>query len=181
MIDNEDWFHITEDGERAYLTNYSWVRNYQERLCTVRDKKNNYFHIDLYGQKTYKSTEIYGSISAARVTKDWKINFNANANYRVQTYVLDSGTYKPENNSKAINVSDSFAFKNPSLVFVANDRVTDFNLNWDNLASPNNAGIVSGKAFFDPTQATVLLDKIKYVVEDSIWQIVKYNPIVWEI
>jgi len=59
VIDNEDWFHITEDGERAYLTNYSWVGNYQESLCTVRDKKNNYFHIDLYGQKTYKSTYLY--------------------------------------------------------------------------------------------------------------------------
>ena len=80
-------------------------------------------------------------------------------------------------NSKAINVSDSFAFKNPNLVFVANDKITDFNLNWDNLVSPNNAGIISGKVIFEPTQATVLLDKIKYVVEDSIWQIAKYNPI----
>lgn len=80
-------------------------------------------------------------------------------------------------NSKAINVSDSFAFKNPSFVFVANDKITNFNLNWDNLISPNNAGIVSGKAIFETTQATILLDKIRYVVEDSVWQIVKYNPI----
>lgn len=80
--------------------------------------------------------------------------------------------------AKAINVSDSFAFKNPSLIFIANDKTTDFNLNWDNLNRPNNAGIVSGKATFENTKATILFDKIKYIVEDSVWQIVKANPIV---
>ena len=64
------------------------------------------------------------------------------------------------------------------MVFVANDKTTDFNLNWDNLLKPNNAGIVSGKAVFDNTRATILLDRMKYVVEDSTWQIVKANPIV---
>ena len=68
-------------------------------------------------------------------------------------------------------------YKRQSLVFVANDKVTNFNLKWDNLITPNNAGIVSGKAIFEPTQATILLDEIRYVVEDSVWQIVKYNPI----
>ena len=81
-------------------------------------------------------------------------------------------------NSKSINLSDSFAFKNPNLVFIANDKVTNFNLNWDNVLSPNNAGIISGKTVFEPTQATILFDKIKFIVEDSIWQIVKSNPIV---
>jgi len=80
-------------------------------------------------------------------------------------------------NSKAINVSDSFAFKNPSLVFIANDKISNFNLNWDNLSKPNNAGVVSGKAIFDATQATLLFDNIKYVVEDSVWQTVKNNPV----
>lgn len=80
--------------------------------------------------------------------------------------------------SKAINLTDSFAFKNPSFTFMASDKFTNFNLNWDNLLSPNNAGIISGKAIFGSTQATILLDKVKYVVEDSVWQIVKTNPIV---
>jgi hypothetical protein len=80
--------------------------------------------------------------------------------------------------AKSINVTDSFSFKNPNLIFTANDKATDFNLNWDNLASPNNAGIVSGKAVFENSEATILLDKIKYVIEDSVWQIVKYNPII---
>ncbi|MBI3517990.1 MAG: translocation/assembly module TamB [Bacteroidetes bacterium] len=80
--------------------------------------------------------------------------------------------------ANAINVSDSFAFKNPSLVFIANDKTTNFNLNWDNQSTPNNAGVVDGKIVFGNTTATVLFDKIKYVIEDSTWQIVKSNPIV---
>ncbi len=78
----------------------------------------------------------------------------------------------------AINVSDSFAFRNPSLEFIANDKTTNFNLNWDNQSKPNNAGIVDGQILFDNTTATILFDKIKYVIEDSTWQIVKTNPIV---
>lgn len=80
-------------------------------------------------------------------------------------------------NAKAIHLSDSFAFRNPSLVFIANDKTSKFDLNWDNLLSPKNAGIVSGAVQFDDSKATVLFDKIKYTVEDSIWQIVKANPI----
>jgi hypothetical protein len=81
-------------------------------------------------------------------------------------------------NSKSINITDSLSFKNPSLVFIANDRITNFNLNWDNMRNPNNAGVVSGKAIFENTNATVLFDKIKYVIKDSVWQIVKANPII---
>jgi hypothetical protein len=81
-------------------------------------------------------------------------------------------------NSTAINISDSLSFKNPSLVFVANDRITNFNLSWDNIVSPHNNGVFSGKAIFDNTKATILFDKIQYVIRDSLWQIVKANPIV---
>ena len=80
--------------------------------------------------------------------------------------------------AKSINVTDSFSLKNPNFIFTAKDKTTNFNLNWDNLTSPNNAGIVSGNAIFENNEATILLDKIKYVIEDSVWQIVKYNPII---
>ena len=80
-------------------------------------------------------------------------------------------------NAKAINISDSLAFRNPSLVFTANDKVSDFDLNWDNMVKPKNAGVVSGMAQFDNRQATILFDEIKYTIEDSVWQIVKANPI----
>ena len=80
-------------------------------------------------------------------------------------------------NARAIHLSDSFAFRNPSLVFIANDKTSKFDLNWDNLLSPKNAGIVSGIVQFDDSKATLLFDKIHYTVEDSVWQIVKANPI----
>jgi hypothetical protein len=80
-------------------------------------------------------------------------------------------------NAKAIHISDSLAFRNPTLVFTANDKISDFELNWDNMISPKNAGVVSGMAQFDNSKATILFDKIKYTIEDSVWQIVKANPI----
>lgn len=80
--------------------------------------------------------------------------------------------------AKSINMTDSFSFKNPNLTIIANDKTTNFDLNWDNHLSPNNAGIISGKAVFENSQATLLLDKVRYVVEDSVWQIVKSNSIV---
>lgn len=80
--------------------------------------------------------------------------------------------------ANAINVSDSLAFRYPNLRFVANDKTTNFNLNWDNLIKPNYAGIVAGKAIFENANATILFNEIKYVIQDSVWQIVKTNPIV---
>jgi hypothetical protein len=59
VVDNEDWFHLTEKGNRAYTNNFSWVGNFQENLCSVRDIDNKYFHIDLDGQKTYKSNYLF--------------------------------------------------------------------------------------------------------------------------
>lgn len=80
-------------------------------------------------------------------------------------------------NARAINITDSLAFRNPTLTFSANDKISDFDLNWDNMMSPKNAGVLSGMVQFDNRQATILFDKIKYTIEDSVWQIVKANPI----
>jgi hypothetical protein len=52
-------FHINEKGERAYSQSYSWVGNYQENLCPVRDKDGTYFHIDLVGNRVYEANYIY--------------------------------------------------------------------------------------------------------------------------
>jgi hypothetical protein len=80
--------------------------------------------------------------------------------------------------SKSINVSDSFSFKNPHIDLITNDNTTKFNINWNNLLVPNNSGIVSGKAVFENSEATILFDNINYVIEDSIWKIKNYNSIV---
>ncbi|MFN8240214.1 MAG: hypothetical protein U0X39_05615 [Bacteroidales bacterium] len=57
----------------------------------------------LNGQKSYKSSQIFGNISANRVTKDWKININANYNYSKDKYDIDGDIYTSENNSKSVN------------------------------------------------------------------------------
>lgn len=80
--------------------------------------------------------------------------------------------------AKAINLTDSLSFKNTDFNFLANDKVTNFNFNWDNYATPNNAGELLGKAFFNSNQAEIVLDEINYVIEDSIWKIVKSNSII---
>ncbi len=53
------WFHLNEKGEKAYSNSFSWIGNYQEELCTVRNNDNKYFHIDLDGNKIYQNTYIY--------------------------------------------------------------------------------------------------------------------------
>lgn len=57
----------------------------------------------LSGQKSYKSTEVFGNISANRITKDWKINLSANYSYNVDNFDIDGDTYTSDNNSKGIN------------------------------------------------------------------------------
>jgi hypothetical protein len=57
----------------------------------------------LTGEKSYKSSNLNGNLSASRITKDWKINLNARVNYRVDKYDIDGTTYTSENNSKSFS------------------------------------------------------------------------------
>lgn len=57
----------------------------------------------LDGQQTYKSTNLYGAVSAARITKDWKVNLKARYNYGIDKFDLDTQMISSENNSKSIN------------------------------------------------------------------------------
>ena len=59
VIENDHWFHICEKGEKVYSTSYRWTGNYQENLCSVRDKNNQYFHIDLNGNRIYTESYVY--------------------------------------------------------------------------------------------------------------------------
>lgn len=59
VVQNGQWFHINEKGERAYPTAFSWTGNYQENLCTVRDDQNQYYHIDPAGKATYAERYRY--------------------------------------------------------------------------------------------------------------------------
>jgi hypothetical protein len=59
VISENAWFHITEKGEKAYSENYAWLGNFQENLCTVRDKDSHYFHIGLKGNRIYDTNFVY--------------------------------------------------------------------------------------------------------------------------
>lgn len=52
-------YHIGIDFEPIYDEKYDWVGNFQEGLCTVRDKNGRYFHIDRKGNKIYKKSYRY--------------------------------------------------------------------------------------------------------------------------
>lgn len=57
----------------------------------------------LNGEKSYKSTYLNGSVSAARITKDWKINLRARYNYNIDQFDIDNEIIKSENNSTSIS------------------------------------------------------------------------------
>jgi hypothetical protein len=55
------------------------------------------------GQQSYKSTNLYGNISASRVTADWKINLSGRYSYGIEKFAVDSSTITSNNNSKSLN------------------------------------------------------------------------------
>jgi hypothetical protein len=57
----------------------------------------------LNGQQSYKSTNIFGNVSASKVTDKWKINLRANYDYGVDKFDVDSEIITSENNSKSFN------------------------------------------------------------------------------
>jgi hypothetical protein len=57
----------------------------------------------LNGEKSYKSTYLNGSVSAGRVTKEWKINLRARYNYNIDQFDIDNEIIKSENNSTSFN------------------------------------------------------------------------------
>ncbi len=57
----------------------------------------------LNGQQTYKSTYLNGNLSAARITKDWKINLRARYNYSVDKIDIEDEIITSDNKSKSFN------------------------------------------------------------------------------
>ena len=55
----EGCFHINADGKPAYNEKYAWCGNFQENICTVRDKSGSYFHIAPNGKRLYNENFIY--------------------------------------------------------------------------------------------------------------------------
>jgi hypothetical protein len=58
----------------------------------------------LQAEKTYSNSYLSGSLSASRITKDWKINLNARINENEDKYVIDdTTTIRSTNSSKSFN------------------------------------------------------------------------------
>lgn len=55
------------------------------------------------GQQTYKSTSLYGNVSASRVTADLKINLAGRYNYGTQKFDVEDDIITSNNNSKSFN------------------------------------------------------------------------------
>lgn len=95
---NEIWFHINENGEKAYLNHYAWCGNYQENLCTVRDANNQYFHIDLNGHKVYAETFTYAGdfkdgFACVKTASGFYKHIDTKGNYLNNIDFLDLGIY----------------------------------------------------------------------------------------
>ena len=59
VVQADNWFHLTEKGDRAYSQTFNWAGNYQENLCSVRNSDNKYFHINLDCNRIYSDSYIY--------------------------------------------------------------------------------------------------------------------------
>ncbi|MBN1819942.1 MAG: hypothetical protein JXR31_09440 [Prolixibacteraceae bacterium] len=53
------------------------------------------------GQKTLKSTNLFGSFSASRITKDWKLIFDLGYDYGLDKFEIEDDIIKSESNSKS--------------------------------------------------------------------------------
>lgn len=59
VVQADNWFHLTDKGDKAYNHTFNWTGNYQENLCSVRNNDNKYFHINLDGNRIYSDSYIY--------------------------------------------------------------------------------------------------------------------------
>ena len=59
VITPKGWSHIHPNGALVMDNHYEWCGNFQEGLCTVRNRVGEYFHIDKHGDKAYSETYSY--------------------------------------------------------------------------------------------------------------------------
>lgn len=98
VILGDNWFHLTELGDKAYSNSYSWTGNYQENLCTVRDYDNKYYHIDLSGNKVYSQTFFYcgdykDGYACAKTIKGNYRHIDVNGNFLCNKEFVDLGVF----------------------------------------------------------------------------------------
>lgn len=57
----------------------------------------------LSGQKSYNYTNLYGNMSANKITEEWKINISARYSYGIDNFIINGDTYTSKNNSTGIS------------------------------------------------------------------------------
>ncbi|PKP35363.1 MAG: hypothetical protein CVU00_02865 [Bacteroidetes bacterium HGW-Bacteroidetes-17] len=57
----------------------------------------------LIGQKSYNSSNVYGSFSTSRVTSDWKMRYNLNFSHSSDKFEIDDEIIKSTNKSKSFS------------------------------------------------------------------------------
>jgi hypothetical protein len=86
VVTNNGWTHIDPTGNVIYNERYSWVGNYQDSCCTVRDSEGYYFHIDLHGKRLYPEHHLYAGdfrdgIAVVRLKNNFCTHINPEGNY----------------------------------------------------------------------------------------------------
>jgi len=59
IITESGWGHINPKGHFIYEPILTWVGNYQDNICTVRDKEGYYYHINDEGNRLYEVNTLY--------------------------------------------------------------------------------------------------------------------------
>jgi len=86
--------------------NISFLKPLSEEVST--DKWNNWVFSTsvngmLNGQKTYNTNQIFGRLSARRITSDWKLDFGLNYNLNLDYFHIDDQIIKSVNNGQSFN------------------------------------------------------------------------------
>jgi hypothetical protein len=89
----------------------------------------------LQGEKSYKSSYLNGSLSASRITKDWKINMSARVNQSLDKYDIDGELFTSRSVSKSFNslivksISDHWSYGGSLYLMSSTYNNIDFALN----------------------------------------------------
>lgn len=82
VISEDGWHHISPDGQDAYTHRYDWCGNFQNGLCSTRDRHGTYFHITktgarAYGQEWRYAGDFREGISVVQSADGWSTHIHS--------------------------------------------------------------------------------------------------------
>lgn len=57
--DQDGWLHIRPNGSPLSSERFAWCGNFQENLCTVRERDSRYLHLTTNGSPAYSERHLY--------------------------------------------------------------------------------------------------------------------------